>query len=198
MDGSRRSELAVLLVSSDGKDFRRISGLLRNPRLGGLRLECVDSLARRSDPIYHGEFDVVMVDLRLCFGEDPLAIRRLCDDVAVVILASARDESMALEVMRAGAHDYLVKTRLTTDLLERSLHHAVLLQRSITQLREDLGQQVVGMSMLAATLKEELEQQDSPHSGVACRLFQCGVAARSQIDFLMDEFRDHTGRIFTS
>ena len=52
------------------------------------------------------------------------AIRRFGETVPVVVLSSLDDEDVALEAVQHGAQDYLVKDRLTVDLLVRSISYA--------------------------------------------------------------------------
>ncbi len=52
------------------------------------------------------------------------ALRDLTDTIPVVVLSGLDDEDVAVEAVHRGAQDYLVKDRLTVDLLVRSIRYA--------------------------------------------------------------------------
>ena len=54
-----------------------------------------------------------------------LALRSRCSGIPIIVLSSADSESMALETIRHGGEDYLVKSTCTRDLLIRNVSHAV-------------------------------------------------------------------------
>lgn len=73
-------------------------------------------------------FDVVLLDLSLpdSFGLDTLRTLQDCmPDIPVVVLTGADDREMSLQAMATGAQDYLVKDRISVQLLERSIRYAI-------------------------------------------------------------------------
>ena len=58
------------------------------------------------------------------------AIRAAGVTTPIILLTGQGDERLAVEMMRAGANDYLSKTRLSRDLLSHSVRHAVRLHRA--------------------------------------------------------------------
>jgi signal transduction histidine kinase len=72
-------------------------------------------------------FDLLVLDLGLpgVYGLDGLAkILSVNPRVPVIIVTHRNDEALALRALKVGAQDYLVKGRLTTDNLERSIRYA--------------------------------------------------------------------------
>jgi signal transduction histidine kinase len=73
-------------------------------------------------------FDVVLLDLSLpdSFGLDTLrTLQEFIPDIPVVVLTGADDRELALQAMATGAQDYLVKDRISGQLLERSIRYAI-------------------------------------------------------------------------
>lgn len=72
--------------------------------------------------------DVVLLDIKLpdSSGLEGLdAIRRAHPDLTIVMRTGVRDDALALEALRRGAQDYLVKGEHSVALLWRSIRHAI-------------------------------------------------------------------------
>ena len=67
--------------------------------------------------------DLVMLDLTLPDSQDLTSLDRLQTlhpDLPVVILSGIENEELALDAVRHGAQDYLVKGTISSELLRRS------------------------------------------------------------------------------
>ena len=98
--------------------------------------EALDVLSRES-------WDIVLLDYRLpdFDGLEVLAeIRKRLLDVAVVMVTGEGDESLAVDLFRMGAYDYLVKSSINAESLERTLGQ-VLMRRFLEDqaARDDLA-----------------------------------------------------------
>jgi two-component system sensor histidine kinase UhpB len=92
-------------------------------------------LARLKD----GGIDVLLLDLGLPDSRGLAALSRVqaqAPGVPVVVLSGADDEQLAMEAVREGAQDYLVKTHADLHLLTRSLRYAIQRKRAAEALRE--------------------------------------------------------------
>ncbi|NTU79660.1 MAG: response regulator [Chloroflexales bacterium] len=71
--------------------------------------------------------DCMLLDYRLpdMDGLEALAALRARSDVPVVMLTSVGSETVAVEALRRGAQDYLVKGTLTPERLSLTIQHAV-------------------------------------------------------------------------
>jgi len=81
------------------------------------------------------DWDVVLLDYRLpdFDGLEVLAeIRKRLIDVAVVMVTGEGDESLAVDLFRMGAYDYLVKNSINAHNLERTISQ-VLMRRILAQ-----------------------------------------------------------------
>jgi len=118
---------SILLVEDNAGDVVIIRELLRSTgidfslvKAGTLRetlLLCVEQ-----------EFDIMLLDLGLpdSIGLETLKkIQVLNVKIPVVVMTGLDDEDIALESLREGAQDYLVKNRLTPDNILRSIKYGI-------------------------------------------------------------------------
>lgn len=78
-------------------------------------------------------FDLVLLDLVLPDSTDLTTVLRMLDSVPrspVVVLTGSQDETLAVEALRAGAHDYLLKTDLDAEMLWRTIRHTLTRHRA--------------------------------------------------------------------
>ena len=79
-------------------------------------------LTRHQDP------DVILLDLRLPDGGDYITlVLKLCSrfpNTAIIVTTGLDDETLALETLRAGAQDYLVKEIYIRDQMIKKIIHA--------------------------------------------------------------------------
>ena len=94
-------------------------------------VEALEALARDA-------YDVVLLDLDLAGGQGATALRRIqqhSPETPVIVLTAARDEALAVRLVRQGAQDYLVKSELDCLPLARSIRCAVERNRFRASLR---------------------------------------------------------------
>lgn len=78
-------------------------------------------------------FDLVLLDLVLPDSTDLTTVLRMLDSVPrspVVVITGSHDESLALDALRAGAHDYLLKSNLDIETLWRTIRHTLTRHRA--------------------------------------------------------------------
>src|SRR5262245_47833112 len=131
--------LRLLVVNEDPEDARLIQELSRQ----GLRGTAVEvreapNAGDALQAIEAGGFDLLVFDDRIG-GTTGLALLRAAKrnppDTPIVFLTDEGDDEAAVAALRAGAADYLVKARLTSDLLRNVIRHA-LERRDTERLRQ--------------------------------------------------------------
>ena len=124
--------LRLLLVDDDEVDRLTVKRLLRQAGVVASFEECADWKCVLEAAQQH-EFDCAILDYHLP-GTDGLellrTLRNSSVNVPVVALTGLGDEEVAVELMKAGAADYLNKNTLTPERLERSLRYAIALHRA--------------------------------------------------------------------
>jgi len=89
-------------------------------------------------------FDLVLLDLSLpdAQGLDTLArVREAAPDLPIVIMTGLNDESMAVEAVRRGAQDYLVKGQADSHAVVRAILYAIERKRIEVQLKMQRARQ---------------------------------------------------------
>jgi two-component system, cell cycle response regulator len=97
------------------------------------------TLATAIDSLALDRFNAILLDLTLpdSSGLDTFnQIRVHAPDLPIVVLSAHHDVWMAIQSVREGAQDYLLKENVTGALLARSLYYAVERQHTIETLRQ--------------------------------------------------------------
>jgi len=117
----------VLLVEDDEDDFVLTRDLLAEGFGGQVTVEWASTRTAGLDLLTETPFDVALLDFHLGSetGLDLLreARARGCR-TPVIMLTGQADRTTDLNAMHAGAADYLVKGRVTSDMLERAIRYA--------------------------------------------------------------------------
>ncbi|HYL56326.1 MAG TPA: PAS domain S-box protein [Gemmatimonadales bacterium] len=128
----------VLLVEDNPGDARLILEMLREVQADTFDLDTVDSLAPALERLSQAAVDIVLLDLGLPDSEGIETFHRAhrgAVDQPIIVISGLDDETLALEAVRAGAQDYLVKGRIEGQLLARAIRYAIERQRTEVQLR---------------------------------------------------------------
>src|SRR5438270_3450847 len=129
--------ITVLLVEDNPGDARLILELLGEVQAQAFDLERVDRLDDALARLAHSGVDVVLLDLGLpdSQGLDTFVrARRGAPNEPIVVISGIDDEELALEAVRSGAQDYLVKGRIEGDLLARVIRYAIERKRAEAKL----------------------------------------------------------------
>jgi PAS domain S-box-containing protein len=130
--------ITVLLVEDNPGDARLILELLGEVQAQAFDLERVDRLDEAIARLARTGVDVVLLDLGLpdSQGLDTfIRARREAPNEPIVVISGLDDERVALEAVRSGAQDYLVKGRIEGQLLARVLRYAIERKRGEEALR---------------------------------------------------------------
>jgi Flp pilus assembly CpaE family ATPase len=170
------NRLSVLLVEDDPDYATLVQQWLDGAgHDSGFALNWTESLSSAMTRLARGGIDIVLLDLGLPDShgiETFLALRSRCSGVPVIVLSSADSEPMALETIRHGGEDYLVKSTCTGALLVRNISHAVVRHRRQTEASAagDIQSRMVavigakggtGTTTVACTLAAELRRESN-------------------------------------
>jgi len=121
-------QIKVLLIEDNPGDARLIKEMLSEVNGALFDLETADRLSDGLTRIQKGGIDAVLLDLGLPDSAGLDTFEMVYDqapEVPVVMLTGLDDTELALEGVRMGAQDYLVKDRVDGDLLARTLRYAI-------------------------------------------------------------------------
>ncbi len=135
----------VLCIEDNPNDILIIRKYLAQSRNTTFHIKTADRLSAGIEQLTAepaARFDVILLDLSLPDSprhETLSRIQTLALHLPIVILSSTDDENLALQSVREGAQDYLVKGEITTQLLTRALRYAIERNRTEQALRETKG-----------------------------------------------------------
>ncbi|MBU6402874.1 MAG: PAS domain S-box protein [Verrucomicrobia bacterium] len=128
----------VLFVEDDENHFVMVSDMVSLSAVSQFKLEWAPSYEAALKAIERDDYDAHLLDYRLGDrnGLDLMreAIRRGCR-APFIMLTGYGNEALDVEAMRAGAADFLDKSQLTADRLERSLRYTIERARATEALR---------------------------------------------------------------
>lgn len=126
------SQLRLLLIEDDVVDRAAAKRALTSAAIAATVIE-VDEPDAAIAVLQNEHIDCVLLDYRLPKGDGLELLKRarqLGIRVPFIVLTGQGDEQLAVEMMQAGASDYLPKQALTADRLERSLRHSLAIFRA--------------------------------------------------------------------
>jgi signal transduction histidine kinase/DNA-binding NarL/FixJ family response regulator len=119
--------LHILIVEDNPGDVLIVKELIRSTGIS-VSLTQVSTLKETLAICIGNDFDVILLDLGLPDSVGLETLKKLMVfkiKSAVVVMTGLDDEAMALESLREGAQDYLVKNRLTSDNILRAIKYSI-------------------------------------------------------------------------
>jgi len=127
-------KIKVLLIEDNPADARLIQEMLVDLGQERYQFEYADRLSRGLEHLENGGVDVVLLDLSLPDSQGLEAFDKVqakVPAVPVVVLTGFDDETLAVEAMRHGAQDYLVKGDVDSKVLYRAVRYSVERKRAV-------------------------------------------------------------------
>ncbi|WP_202807370.1 hybrid sensor histidine kinase/response regulator [Synechocystis sp. PCC 7509] len=131
--------IKVLLIEDNKAEARLLHEFLQASQSKQFSLVHVTRLKEALTQLEESCFDIILLDLTLpdSQGLDSLTpLKDLAPSLPIVVLTNTNDEELAIEAVRQGAQDYLVKRQVNnTEVLVRSLVYAIERKQVAEQLR---------------------------------------------------------------
>lgn len=126
------SELKILVVDDDQVDRLAVRRFLK---VADFRVELVevDDCASALETLHAQSFDLIFIDFRLPDGDGLSLIQKVQQagiQTPVVVLTGQGDEQTAVQLIKAGASDYLLKERISTDTLAQIVRNTIRLHQA--------------------------------------------------------------------
>lgn len=118
----------ILLVEDNAVDARVITEALTKAGEGAFAIQRAERLSEALEKLRTQAIDLVLLDFMLPDSEGMAtftAVRKEAPNVPVVALTGVSDEAVAIEAVRLGAQDFLVKGQVQPKTLHRALHYAI-------------------------------------------------------------------------
>lgn len=121
-------EIRVLLVEDSPEERRLISLELAEIEEPDFRCSEASRLSEAETELRKGRTDVVLLDLSLPDSSGLTGLIRLCREfpsLPIVVYTGLNDQEVALQALREGGQDFLVKGQTQPAVLQRVLLHAI-------------------------------------------------------------------------
>lgn len=133
------SGLSILTVEDNPSDLFLLEHMIRSSGLTIRQLYSTDRIREAYSLLAGQPIDVVLLDLTLpdSFGiHSFIYLKPVVQKIPVIILTGLSDTNVALEAIKEGAQDYLVKGELTENLLAKAIQYSMERKRTLEHLRE--------------------------------------------------------------
>jgi len=127
-----------LLIEDNPGDARLIQELFKETPKLDVHLKIRPTLSEGLEAFLENKFDILLLDLMLpdSFGSNTIAlINEKVKDTPIIIISGTEDENLALKSIKIGIQDYLVKGKINSSLLERSILYTLERYRVIEELK---------------------------------------------------------------
>ncbi|HEV3409718.1 MAG TPA: SpoIIE family protein phosphatase, partial [Chthoniobacterales bacterium] len=146
----------ILFVEDDPDLAGALEAAFRDANSTHFVIERASTLAAAITLLGSREIDVILLDLNLPDSrglETFSKIQRIAPELPVIILSGLADEAVAVEIVRAGAQDYVVKGSMSVPVLVRAVRYAF--ERK--QLQRQLADYATQLRLRNEAMKAELE-----------------------------------------
>lgn len=157
----------ILLVEDNLAEARLLQEVLKGAILSRFNLAHVKRLGEAIACLETETFDVILLDLTLPDSQGLASldsIIKYAPSLPIVVLTNTNDDELALESVRHGAQDYLVKRHINQDILVRSLRYAIERKQAAEALREAneilemrVQERTAALEMANELLRQEIE-----------------------------------------
>lgn len=128
----------ILLIEDNVAEARLLQEFLKQAKSDEFSLVHVKRLGEALQELRRATYDVILLDLTLPDSQGLASLSPLMShapSLPIVVLTNTNDDKLALEAVRQGAQDYLVKRQVNSDLLIRSLSYAIERKQAFETLR---------------------------------------------------------------
>jgi two-component system cell cycle response regulator len=122
------TQLKFLLIEDNPGDADFVKELLSDVTDLRIDLEHMTRLSDAEGPLSKGDIDLILLDLSLpdSHGLETLSnVRKRNPEIPIVVLTGRNDNEIALQAVRMGAQDYLLKETINRDMLFRVIRYAI-------------------------------------------------------------------------
>ncbi|MDP6087667.1 MAG: EAL domain-containing protein [Nitrospinota bacterium] len=120
--------IGVLLIEDNPGDARLLEESLREAGGAGFEITHARRLSSGLEELSNSEIDVVLLGLSLPDGQGLGTVENAIEaapDAPIIVMTGLEDETLAVQAVRAGAQDYLVKGQMEGSWLVRSVRYAI-------------------------------------------------------------------------
>jgi two-component system sensor histidine kinase UhpB len=189
--------IKVLLVEDNPGDARLIKEYLSDVKSVKFNLQMSDKLQGGLEILENEVIDIVLLDLNLPDSEGLNSFDKIFSEspfVPIIVLTGLDDETTAIKAVQMGAQDYLVKDKVESDLLTRSIRYAIERKRAEEEHQKLIEQRVRSLSIIEAQENERRRISRELHDGLG-QLLSAAKLNFGMIEFAQNQSKEKTNEI---
>jgi PAS domain S-box-containing protein len=143
-----KGRIRVLLVEDSPSDAQLLCESLQDHALQKFKIVRAERLSEATGLLAKESFEVVLLDLNLPDSTGMETCKQalaLAGPASIIVLTGADDEGIAMEAMRLGVQDYLVKGQAPPGVIGRTIRYAVergQVRRALREAKDELEARV--------------------------------------------------------
>lgn len=133
-------KISILLIEDNRADSRLIEIYLNEVYTNQAILTTADTLESGLEKLQSGDFDIIVIDLSLpdSTGLDTFkAVHAKACEKPVIVLTGMEDELIGVNTVKLGAQDFLIKGKLDSAGLKRSINYSIERYKLLQELSEN-------------------------------------------------------------
>lgn len=160
--------IKILHIEDNPADVALVQEILAEAKEFPCTVHHVGLLSLGLEKLTANAIDIILLDINLpdSSGKSTFqAVKERARDTPVIIMTGLDDEQAAINAVREGAQDYLVKSQVDANLLVRSIRYAIEREKLSSQLRQAMTQikTLSGLLPICAACKNIRDDQGFWH-----------------------------------
>jgi len=160
------ARLNILLIEDDAEDALLIQDMLSNANISDPEREMTYTLTRKEclehgiEALSQSTYNVVLLDLSLGDSQGFETFQKtqdLSSGTPIIVLSGLNDVGFAVEAVRKGAQDYLVKGQVDGNLLVRAIHYAIERKRAEERIQASLFEKELLLKEIHHRVKNNMQ-----------------------------------------
>ncbi|MDZ8186428.1 MAG: PAS domain S-box protein [Nostoc sp. ChiSLP02] len=161
---SHPSCFTILIIDDCAEDREACCRFLQQDSLYTYRTLQFESATQAMQWCQHEIPDIILLDFVLSDGDGLKFIEQFRQrhgntETAVILLTAPGNETTAVRAIKSGIQDYLVKDRLTVEVLQGAIHHALERMHLTRQLEQSHEQQQL-IATIALRIRQSLQLEE--------------------------------------